>query len=1394
MGIKVRFDGLDVMAMVSHLNHVALGRRVINIYEGDTNDSFLFKLDHTGAATSTSTGGEDDKEKLMLYMESGIRFHGTQRQNNATVGGGGLNKPLAPFVFQLRKQLRGLRLEQVTQLGQGDRVVHFVFGMGAQRRALLLELYAKGNLVLCDANYTIMALLRSHQYQTNNNNNNTDKSNAAGAVQVQVGQVYPVTYAARNVVVTNDDNNNDTKQAEEEQDKESTEEDKQEEQPQGPLSVTASSSAEEWSAWATEQVQHQQATMQQQAATNSNNNNKKNSKKDKQAGQHINLKTLLLKPSCGISHYGPNFLEHCILKTAGWKPHVPLQNNNSDDNNDNNLPPIEEWQQFLQVLAEESAKLDANPKATTTSAEPPKGYILYSHKKKKSTTKNDDSNDNDDDNKQDAAITQANTIDGTSFFTDKVLEEFQPYLLLQQHQGRHVLEFGTFNEAVDTFYGHLEGQKRLLKAEAAEQAATTKLEKIRHDQQVRLQGLEVELARVQEQAQVVEWNADRVEAALTVINSALDSGMDWEQLEQLIQVEQKENHNPIALLIYELDLEQDSMVLELPTADCNEEDDDNEEEEEQPAEEEQHTNNKKKKKGKQQQNGKGGADAQAARKKKVKKNHVLVTISLKESAHGNASQLFAKYRAMKEKSQRTVEASTKALKAAEETAQRQLADAKQKTQQATNTTALGSNVKPPWFTKFHWFITSDNYLVLGGRDAHQNEVLVKKYLRPGDAYLHADVHGAASCILRAKRIRGPSKKGSSKKATQTLPLSEQALREAGNFTICRSSAWTSKMVTSAWWVESHQVSKTAPTGEYLKVGAFMIRGKKNFLPPTQLEMGIGVMFRLATPEGTLDPATYARHKNERRDFALMEILELQQEDDDDDDHDDDVAPVARGNNSRDEKVAAEEEEANTEKAATDEAEKQGPTTEEMPASASNLSTDEATGEENGTKSSQEQQNDDKEASASPKNSASEKESNPASEPSPAPSTEKKKKKGLSVKERKLIKKYGSLEEAERVLAEREKKEQEDNEKAKLLVPADSAEEEEDEPDDANNNQGSMKRGKRGKKKKAARKYADQDDEDRELAMLALQGGEKVKKANKDKRNVGPASEEQKQAAAETTALLVKDAAEFAEKLPEDIRSVLADCVTVQNKGDEEVVVRWDKFDADVLDQLISFEGPHEAKLKASKRLLFLKSTSRVDNFSASLAGILRTIKKYGYENLETDLDTKANGKGSDGAKRKTKEEKKAESAEWKETLAEEGVVAEDGEEDEDADIDDTAENNKLTGKPHPEDALVYALPVCAPYQTLSQYTYRIKLTPGNMKRGKAGKQCVDMFLKGDIGGIAGKNTPSAIAEVCKDLIKKVGDNDWIQSLCPDVKISSAGASKATKKQKANNKAKARKKK
>lgn len=40
--------------------------------------------------------------------------------------------------------------------------------------------------------------------------------------------------------------------------------------------------------------------------------------------------------------------------------------------------------------------------------------------------------------------------------------------------------------------------------------------------------------------------------------------------------------------------------------------------------------------------------------------------------------------------------------------------------------------KVHWFEKFNWFISSENYLVISGRDAQQNEMIVKRYMAKGD--------------------------------------------------------------------------------------------------------------------------------------------------------------------------------------------------------------------------------------------------------------------------------------------------------------------------------------------------------------------------------------------------------------------------------------------------------------------------------------------------------------------------------------------------------------------------------------------------------------------------------------------------------------------------------------
>ena len=46
------------------------------------------------------------------------------------------------------------------------------------------------------------------------------------------------------------------------------------------------------------------------------------------------------------------------------------------------------------------------------------------------------------------------------------------------------------------------------------------------------------------------------------------------------------------------------------------------------------------------------------------------------------------------------------------------------------------------------------------------------------------------------------------------------------------------------------------------------------------------------------------------------------------------------------------------------------------------------------------------------------------------------------------------------------------------------------------------------------------------------------------------------------------------------------------------------------------------------------------------------------------------------------------------------------------------EINLLTGLPRENDTILYALTMCAPYSSITNYKYRVKLLPGTLRRGK----------------------------------------------------------------------------
>ena len=138
-------------------------------------------------------------------------------------------------------------------------------------------------------------------------------------------------------------------------------------------------------------------------------------------------------------------------------------------------------------------------------------------------------------------------------------------------------------------------------------------------------------------------------------------------------------------------------------------------------------------------------------------------------------------------------------------------------------TARKKPTKRFWFERYRWFISSEGAVVLGGKDARTNDMLVKKHLEAGDRYAHADIHGAPSVVVKMKDGIG-----------------EPTLSEAREFAAATSKAWNAKIGSAVgYWVLPGQVSKTPQSGEYLARGAFVIRGKRNYSEKMEIRLGIG---------------------------------------------------------------------------------------------------------------------------------------------------------------------------------------------------------------------------------------------------------------------------------------------------------------------------------------------------------------------------------------------------------------------------------------------------------------------------------------------------------------------------------------------------------------------------
>jgi predicted ribosome quality control (RQC) complex YloA/Tae2 family protein len=173
-----------------------------------------------------------------------------------------------------------------------------------------------------------------------------------------------------------------------------------------------------------------------------------------------------------------------------------------------------------------------------------------------------------------------------------------------------------------------------------------------------------------------------------------------------------------------------------------------------------------------------------------------------------------------------------------------------------------------WFERFRWFRTSDGFLVLGGRNADQNEELVKKYMDPSDRFFHAQAHGAPVTILKATEPDEPAR---------DIDIPDRSKREAAQFAVSYSSVWKDgKFEGDVYEVGADQVSKTPESGEYIEKGSFVIRGDREYYRDVAVGVAVGITCEPDTrvvggPPSAIEPVAETSIQLEPGQYAQNDI-------------------------------------------------------------------------------------------------------------------------------------------------------------------------------------------------------------------------------------------------------------------------------------------------------------------------------------------------------------------------------------------------------------------------------------------------------------------------------------------------------------------------------------------
>ena len=392
-----------------------------------------------------------------------------------------------------------------------------------------------------------------------------------------------------------------------------------------------------------------------------------------------------------------------------------------------------------------------------------------------------------------ASQLRSGTVDPRVYLSDGRVVDVTPFPLdRRESQGLDSESFESFNAAVDSYFYRFDPAAG---DDAGEDAPDFDAEIAKHqriiDQQERaIENFEREATAEREKAELLYANYGLVDEILSTVQDAREDGVDWETIEETFAVG-RERGIPAAEAIEGVDGSQGTITVRI--------------------------------------------------------DDTVVALDASVGVEKNADALYTEAKRIEEKMEGAMAAieDTRAelerLRAEKQAWERgdrddHGADEEDDTDEDDRDWLTMASVPvrrdEQWYERFRWFHTEDDFLVIGGRNADQNEELVKKYMEPYDRFFHTQAHGGPVTILKAS---GPSER------SRAVEFPDRTLESAARFAVSYSSVWKDgRFAGDAYMVEPDQVSKTPESGEYIEKGGFVIRGDREYFRDVPVGVAIGI--------------------------------------------------------------------------------------------------------------------------------------------------------------------------------------------------------------------------------------------------------------------------------------------------------------------------------------------------------------------------------------------------------------------------------------------------------------------------------------------------------------------------------------------------------------------------